>query len=138
MVEKVRNTCWHVLRIFKILLFILQLGDNKNCETCKETLYIIGSVLDVAFVSKSPKVKSEALNWAGEGIKMFGFGGLQPKPALDCIKKGLAETNPAVRTSSIQVLTSSRFYSIIGSIVLWVVLAPVTLSSGGRATLAPL
>ena len=39
-------------------------------------MYIIGSVLDVAFVSKSPKVKSEALNWAGEDIKMFGFGGL--------------------------------------------------------------
>jgi hypothetical protein len=49
-------------------------------------------------------VKSEALSWAAEGIKMFGFGGLQPRPALECIKKGLADTNPAVRTAAVALL----------------------------------
>ncbi len=52
----------------------------------------------------SPVVKSEALSWAAEGIKMFGFGGLQPRPALECIKKGLADTNPAVRTAAVALL----------------------------------
>lgn len=97
-----------------------KLGDNKNCEACKETLYLIaesssfnfvfGGVLDTAFSAKSPKVKSEALSWAGEGIKTFGFGGLQPKGALECIKKGLADTNPAVRTGSIQLLAIIHWY----------------------------
>jgi HEAT repeat protein len=52
----------------------------------------------------SPVVKAEALSWAAEGIKMFGFGGLQPRPALECIKKGLADTNPAVRTAAVGLL----------------------------------
>ena len=44
------------------------------------------------------------MSWAGEGIKLFGFGGLQPRAALEAIKKGLSETNPAVRTASIGLL----------------------------------
>ena len=52
----------------------------------------------------SPVVKAESLSWAAEGIKMFGFGGLQPRPALECIKKGLADTNPAVRTAAVGLL----------------------------------
>ena len=35
---------------------------------------------------------------------MFGFGGLQSKAGLEAIKKGLGETNPAVRTASIGLL----------------------------------
>ena len=97
-----------------------KLGDKKNCESCKEALslaaeassfnFVFGSVLDTAFGQKSPVVKAEALNWASEGIKDFGFGGLQPRPALECIKKGLAETNPAVRTAAIQLLGVLHWY----------------------------
>ena len=49
-------------------------------------------------------LKAEALNWCAEGIKMFGFGGLQPKTPLDAVKKGLNETNPAIRTAAIALL----------------------------------
>ena len=97
-----------------------KLGDKKNCESCKEALslaaeassfnFVFGNVLDTAFGQKSPVVKAEALNWASEGIKDFGFGGLQPRPALECIKKGLAETNPAVRTAAIQLLGVLHWY----------------------------
>merc|ERR1719187_320244 len=97
-----------------------KLGDKKNCESCKEALnlaaeassfnFVFGSVLDTAFGQKSPVVKAEALNWASEGIQDFGFGGLQPRPALECIKKGLAESNPAVRTAAIQLLGVLHWY----------------------------
>ena len=97
-----------------------KLGDKKNCDSCKEALslaaeassfnFVFGNVLDTAFGQKSPVVKAEALNWASEGIKDFGFGGLQPRPALECIKKGLAETNPAVRTAAIQLLGVLHWY----------------------------
>ena len=97
-----------------------KLGDKKNCESCKEALnlaaeassfnFVFGSVLDTAFGQKSPVVKAESLNWASQGIQDFGFGGLQPRPALECIKKGLAESNPAVRTAAIQLLGVLHWY----------------------------
>lgn len=97
-----------------------KLGDKKNMENCKEALYcmaesssfnfVFGGVLDQAFSQKSPVVKSEALSWGAEGIKLFGFGGLSPKAALECIKKGLAETNPAVRTAAIGLLGVLHWY----------------------------
>jgi len=97
-----------------------KLADKKNMENCKEALYtmaesasfnfVFGGVLDQAFSQKSPVVKSEALNWGAEGIKMFGFGGLQPRAAQECIKKGLAETNPAVRTAAIGLLGVLHWY----------------------------
>ena len=97
-----------------------KLADKKNMGNCKEALYamaesasfnfIFGGVLDQAFSQKSPVVKAEALNWAAEGIQLFGFGGLQPRAALECIKKGLAETNPAVRTAAIGLLGVLHWY----------------------------
>ena len=98
------------------------LADKKNCEAVKETLYvfaeyssfnfIFAGVLDFAFsqTQKSPIVKAEALNWSAEGIKLFGFGGLQPRAALDSIKKGLAESNPTVRTAAIGLLAVLHWY----------------------------
>jgi len=97
-----------------------KLADKKNMDSCKEALYmmaesasfnfVFGGVLDQSFSQKSPVVKSEALNWGAEGIKLFGFGGLQPKAALECIKKGLSETNPAVRTAAIGLLGVLHWY----------------------------
>ena len=98
------------------------LADKKNCEAVKETLYIMaeystfnfifGGILDFAFsqTQKSPIVKAEALNWSAEGIKLFGFGGLQPRAALDSIKKGLTESNPTVRTAAIGLLAVLHWY----------------------------
>ena len=96
------------------------LADKKNCESVKEVLYtmaegssfnfIFGAVLDLAFTQKSPIVKAEAMNWSAEGIKLFGFGGLQPRVALESIKKGLAESNPSVRTAAISLLAVLHWY----------------------------
>ena len=98
------------------------LADKKNCDAVKETLYVMaeqstfnfifGGILDFAFAQtqKSPIVKAEALNWSAEGIKLFGFGGLQPRAALDSIKKGLAESNPTVRTAAIGLLAVLHWY----------------------------
>ena len=96
------------------------LADKKNCEAVKEVLYtmaegssfnfIFGAVLDLAFIQKSPIVKAEAMNWSSEGIKLFGFGGLQPRVALESIKKGLAESNPSVRTAAISLLAVLHWY----------------------------
>ena len=96
------------------------LADKKNCEAAKEVLYtmadgssfnfIFGGVLDLAFAQKSPIVKSEAMNWASEGIKLFGFGGLQPRVALESIKKGLAESNDTVRKAAIRLLAVLHWY----------------------------
>ena len=99
---------------------IEKLADKKNIDACKESLYtmaeassfnfICGGVLDQAFSQKSPVVKAEAFNWSAEGIKLFGFGGLQPRGALEVIKKGLAETNPAVRAAAIGLLAVLVWY----------------------------
>lgn len=96
------------------------LADKKNSESVKEVLYtmaegssfnfIFGAVLDLAFTQKSPIVKAEAMNWSSEGIKLFGFGGLQPRVALESIKKGLAESNPSVRTAAISLLAVLHWY----------------------------
>lgn len=98
------------------------LADKKNCEAVKETFYVMAEystfnfifvgILDFAFAQtqKSPIVKAEALNWSAEGIKLFGFGGLQPRAALDSIKKGLAESNPTVRTAAIGLLAVLHWY----------------------------
>jgi len=96
------------------------LADKKNCENAKEALYnlaegssfnfIFGGVLDMAFAQKSPIVKAEAMNWAAEGIKLFGFGGLKPTVATESIKKGLTESNPSVRTAAIALLAVLHWY----------------------------
>ena len=66
--------------------------------------------MDMAFTQKSPIVKAEAMNWSSEGIKLFGFGGLQPRVAMESIKKGLAESNPSVRTAAIGLLAVLHWY----------------------------
>lgn len=50
----------------------------------------------------SAVVKSEALSWAAEGIKMFGIAGLQHRPALEYIKNALRD--PSVRTAAFALL----------------------------------
>jgi len=97
-----------------------KLGDKKNCDLCKEVLsaaaeassfnFVFGAALDLAFAQKSPVVKAECLAWAAQGIQDFGFGGLQPKPALEAIKKGISETNPAVRVAAIALLGVLHWY----------------------------
>jgi len=96
------------------------LADKKNADNAKEALYclaegssfnfVFGAVLDMAFTQKSPIVKAEAMNWSSEGIKLFGFGGLQPRVAMESIKKGLAESNPSVRTAAIGLLAVLHWY----------------------------
>ena len=96
------------------------LADKKNADNAKEALYCLAEgssfnfvftgVLDLGFSQKSPIVKAEAMSWAAEGIKMFGFGGLQPRVAMESIKKGLAESNPSVRTAAIGLLAVLHWY----------------------------
>jgi cytoskeleton-associated protein 5 len=94
-------------------------ADMKVKGQCGETLgmmaerltlnYTSLQVLKLAFEHKSPKVQSESIDWLSESIKQFGFL-LNVKPHIDYIKKGLAATNPAVRTAAINLLGTMGMY----------------------------
>lgn len=97
-----------------------KLGDAKNGTVSSEVLtalaeatkldHVASEVLDYAFNNqKSPKVQQEALNWLSQALLEFGFV-VQPKPLIENVKKAFSATNPAVRTSAIQLLGTLYLY----------------------------
>ena len=61
-------------------------------------------VLQTAFLKKTAVVKIEELSWVIEGIKLFGFAGLEASVMLGSIKKGMEDPNLALRAASIRLL----------------------------------
>ncbi|KAK3702253.1 hypothetical protein QZH41_019815, partial [Actinostola sp. cb2023] len=96
-----------------------KIGDLKLKDQCKETLMKFAEKLNLNHVSlkvaklaggqKNPKVIAESLNWLGEAIKEFGFK-IDLKPHIQFIKDCLTNTNPAVRTSAINLLGVLHMY----------------------------
>ncbi|XP_065333081.1 protein mini spindles isoform X1 [Cloeon dipterum] len=96
-----------------------KLGDAKVGTAAADALtamaetlkldYVAVEVLTLAFNQKSPKVQQEAMGWLSNALKDFGFA-IQPKPVLDNIRKALASTNVAVRTSAISLLGTLYLY----------------------------
>ncbi|CAB3384794.1 Hypothetical predicted protein [Cloeon dipterum] len=96
-----------------------KLGDAKVGTAAADALtamaetlkldYVAVEVLTLAFNQKSPKVQQEAMGWLSNALKDFGFV-IQPKPVLDNIRKALASTNVAVRTSAISLLGTLYLY----------------------------
>lgn len=94
-------------------------GDVKNGSVAQEALscmseactleYISEQVMLIVFEQKNPKNQSETLNWLANAIKEFGLK-VNIKPMIATINKGLAATNPAVRQSAINVLSSAYLY----------------------------
>ncbi|GLV37157.1 mini spindles [Carabus blaptoides fortunei] len=90
-----------------------KLGDAKNGGIAAEVLttfaevtkleHVANAVLDYAFNQKSPKVQQESLLWVSTAIKEFGFQ-VNAKSVIEVSKKGVAATNPSVRTATISLL----------------------------------
>ncbi|KAL3178146.1 hypothetical protein MRX96_038666 [Rhipicephalus microplus] len=87
-----------------------KVGDIKNGQGAASALTALAEatsldhvgqeVLQLCFAQKNPKNQSESLMWLANAIKEFGLK-VPVKPVIESIKKGLAASNPAVRTASI-------------------------------------
>ncbi|XP_075735829.1 cytoskeleton-associated protein 5-A-like isoform X1 [Rhipicephalus microplus] len=87
-----------------------KVGDIKNGQGATSALTALAEatsldhvgqeVLQLCFAQKNPKNQSESLMWLANAIKEFGLK-VPVKPVIESIKKGLAASNPAVRTASI-------------------------------------
>lgn len=96
-----------------------KVGDVKNGAVAQETLscmseacsleFISDQAMSLAFEQKNPKNQSETLNWLAGAIKEFGLK-VTIKPMIAAINKGLAATNPAVRTAAINVVSTAYMY----------------------------
>ncbi|XP_059481984.1 protein mini spindles isoform X2 [Neocloeon triangulifer] len=96
-----------------------KLGDAKTGVAAAEVLTTIADNLKLDFVAtevlsfglsqKSPKIQQESMAWLSNAIKEYGFV-IQPKPVLENIRKALASTNVAVRTSAISLLCTLYLY----------------------------
>ncbi|KAL8599784.1 hypothetical protein ACOMHN_052297 [Nucella lapillus] len=96
-----------------------KVGDVKNGAVAQETLsciseactleYVSDQAMGLAFEQKNPKNQSETLNWLAGAIKEFGLK-VAIKPLIVTINKGLAATNPAVRASAINLLSTAYMY----------------------------
>lgn len=94
-------------------------GDVKNGAAVQETLSCIAEALSLDFVGrevmklaseqKNPKNNSECMNWLGNAIKEFGLK-INAKPLVAQIKKSFGATNPAVRTSAINLVCVLYLY----------------------------
>ncbi|XP_033753517.1 cytoskeleton-associated protein 5-like [Pecten maximus] len=94
-------------------------GDVKNGAAVQETLSCIAEALSLDFVGrevmklaseqKNPKNNSECMNWLGNAIKEFGFK-INAKPLVVQIKKSFGATNPAIRTSAINLVGVMYLY----------------------------
>ncbi|XP_060086364.1 cytoskeleton-associated protein 5-like [Ylistrum balloti] len=94
-------------------------GDVKNGSAVQESLSCIAEALSLDFVGrevmklaseqKNPKNNSECMNWLGNAIKEFGFK-INAKPLVALIKKAFGATNPAVRTSAINLVGVMYLY----------------------------
>uniref|UniRef100_T1JI26 TOG domain-containing protein n=1 Tax=Strigamia maritima TaxID=126957 RepID=T1JI26_STRMM len=104
---------------FCILDIADKLGDSKNGASAGEALSVVAEatklefvgsqVLEMAFGQKNPKTQAETMIWLAGAIKEFGMQ-IQIKSVTEYIKKGLAATNPTVRTASISLLGVMYLY----------------------------
>ncbi|XP_070390595.1 cytoskeleton-associated protein 5-like isoform X3 [Dermacentor albipictus] len=112
-----------------------KVGDIKNGQGAASALTALAEAtsldhvgqeaLQLCFAQKNPKNQSESLMWLANAIKEFGFK-VPVKPVIENIKKGLAASNPAVRTASI---------TLAGVLYLYMGKTLRTLFEGEKATL---
>ncbi|KAH7968652.1 hypothetical protein HPB52_010508 [Rhipicephalus sanguineus] len=112
-----------------------KVGDIKNGQGAASALTALAEatsldhvgqeVLQLCFAQKNPKNQSESLVWLANAIKEFGLK-VPVKPVIESIKKGLAASNPAVRTASI---------TLAGVLYLYMGKTLRTLFEGEKATL---
>ncbi|KAH9373239.1 hypothetical protein HPB48_004984 [Haemaphysalis longicornis] len=112
-----------------------QVGDVKNGQGAAAALtalaeatsldHVSQEVLQLCFAQKNPKNQSESLVWLANAIKEFGLK-VPVKAVIESIKKGLAASNPAVRTASI---------TLAGVLYLYMGKTLRTLFEGEKATL---
>lgn len=112
-----------------------KVGDIKNGQGAASALTALAEatsldhvgqeVLQLCFAQKNPKNQSESLMWLANAIKEFGLK-VPVKPVIENIKKGLAASNPAVRTASI---------TLAGVMYLYMGKTLRTLFEGEKATL---
>lgn len=98
---------------FCIVDVIDKVGDVKNGAAAKDCLtgmaeatgldFISIEVMSRAFEQKNPKNQQEALAWLSNAIQEFGLK-VNVKAMLGAISKGLAASNPGVRTTTISLL----------------------------------
>lgn len=96
-----------------------KLADAKNSAIAAETLLMIAEatsfehvadeVIAYAFNQKNPKVQQETLLWLCRGLTEFGCA-LNVKSIIEHVKRAVAATNPAVRTTSITLLSTLYLY----------------------------
>lgn len=97
-----------------------KIGDLKNGVASMAAItafaeatnldYISQEVLQLAFAQRNPKNHAEAMNWMANAIKEFGFAGMNVKSMVDYTKKSFAATNPAVRSSAINLLCAMYMF----------------------------
>lgn len=102
-----------------------KLGDSKNSGVAAEALsaiaeatsleHVANEALGFAFNQKNPKVQQETLLWLSNALMEFGCT-VNVKVLMDSIKKGVAATNPSVRTSTITLV--STMYLFLGKTLL--------------------
>lgn len=112
-----------------------KVGDVKNGQSAAAALtalaeatsldHVSQEVLQLCFAQKNPKNQSESLVWLANAIKEFGLK-VPVKAVIESIKKGLAASNPAVRTASI---------TLAGVLYLYIGKTLRTLLEGEKATL---
>ncbi|XP_054929937.1 cytoskeleton-associated protein 5 isoform X1 [Dermacentor andersoni] len=112
-----------------------KVGDIKNGQGAASALTALAEAtsldhvgqeaLQLCFAQKNPKNQSESLMWLANAIKEFGLK-VPVKPVIENIKKGLAASNPAVRTASI---------TLAGVLYLYMGKTLRTLFEGEKATL---
>lgn len=112
-----------------------KVGDIKNGQGAAAALtalaeatsldHVSQEVLQLCFAQKNPKNQSESLVWLSNAIKEFGLK-VPVKAVIESIKKGLAASNPAVRTASI---------TLAGVLYLYMGKTLRTLFEGEKATL---
>ncbi|RUS89220.1 hypothetical protein EGW08_003030 [Elysia chlorotica] len=98
---------------FCITEIVDKVGDVKNGAAAKDCLtgmseavgldFISLEVMSRAFEQKNPKNQQEALSWLSNAVQEFGLK-VNVKAMLGTISKGLAASNPGVRTTTISLL----------------------------------
>jgi cytoskeleton-associated protein 5 len=100
-----------------------KIGDVKLSEQSKNTLSKIGEAIGLSTlwpqvvgpifeVQKSPKNQENALLWLSQAIKEFSNQGIDMKSLVVQLKAGLANSNPSVRSATIQLI--GTLYLFIG------------------------
>ncbi|KAI9347159.1 hypothetical protein DFJ73DRAFT_836828 [Zopfochytrium polystomum] len=98
-----------------------KLGDAKLKKVASDCLFAFAEAVSFGFVltlayeplrkAKSPKILSDGLLWIHQSVMEFGAKGISIKELLEFLKSvGLANSNAAVRTSSISLLGALRLF----------------------------